>query len=144
LAAGRLQEVPASPGQARRLLAQARSHLASARVLAQSDPEGAAALAYDAARKALTGWLEADGLRPTTRGGHVAVHDAALALLDETEGAVVRPFDRMRRRRHQAEYPSRETPRVTPEDVLEDAAKAEAIVAMVEHTLGTRAPHPGP
>jgi hypothetical protein len=40
--------------------------------------EGAYALAYDAARKALVGLLEAHGLRPTAKGGHVVVLDAAL------------------------------------------------------------------
>lgn len=137
VAARRIQEVPPSTAQGRRLLAQSRAHLASARSLARKDPEGAYALAYDAARKALTGLLEARGLRPTTRGGHIAVYEAATAVLDEGDAHTVRPFDRLRRRRHEAEYPSRETPRVTAEDVVEDGLRVEAILDLVDGHLST-------
>jgi hypothetical protein len=42
---------------------------------------GGYALAYDGARKALTAILENEGLRPTTRGGHLAVFEAVRAQL---------------------------------------------------------------
>ena len=73
LADGELQRVPASREQAERLLAQARVHVASALKVCDEDPPGGYALAYDGARKALTAILENEGLRPTTRGGHLAV-----------------------------------------------------------------------
>jgi hypothetical protein len=52
LADGELQRVPASRGQAERLLAQARVHVASALKVCDEDPPGGYALAYDGARKA--------------------------------------------------------------------------------------------
>jgi hypothetical protein len=82
LADGELQRVPASRGQAERLLAQARVHVASALKVCDEDPPGGYALAYDGARKALTAILENEGLRPTTRGGHLAVLEAVRAQLD--------------------------------------------------------------
>jgi hypothetical protein len=63
------------------------------------------ALAYDAARKALTAILENQGLRPTTRGGHLAVYEAVRAQLEAPMGRLLRTFNRMRTRRHDAEYP---------------------------------------
>lgn len=138
LTIGRLQAVPPSPTQARRMLTQAETHLASARSLAPSDPEGAYALAYDAARKALVGLLEANGLRPTVKGGHMVVHDAALTLVGEAHAAVVGPFDRIRRRRNEVEYPSRERPRLSAQDVEEDAVRVAAVLALVEELLAGR------
>ena len=67
-----LQVVPASREHAERLLRQARQHLASAEDICTDDPQGAYALIYDAARKALTALLENQGLRPTSAGGHIA------------------------------------------------------------------------
>ncbi len=133
----RLQPVPPGPEQAAAVLAQARSHLASARLLADTDPEGAYALGYDAARKALVALLEARGYRATTRGGHIAVLEAASALLGSEHATILRPVDRIRRRRHQAEYPSRDAPRVTAEDVTEDAERVDAVVALVDRLLAT-------
>lgn len=71
-----LEEVPADAGTVDRLIATARRHIASATSNAESDPEGALALAYDAARKTATALLAHQGLRPTSTGGHIAVVDA--------------------------------------------------------------------
>jgi hypothetical protein len=76
LAASQLQRVPASRQHADRLILQARKHLASADEISDDDPAGGYTLVYDAARKALTAVLENQGLRPTTRGGHLAVFEA--------------------------------------------------------------------
>jgi hypothetical protein len=124
LAAGELQGVPASRERADRLVNQARAHLASARAVCTEDPHGAYALSYDAARKALTAILENQGLRPTSRGGHLAVYEAACAQLDPPMGKVLRPFDRMRRRRHDAEYPPTDAPEITPVDIRDDLGDA--------------------
>lgn len=101
---GSLQRVTASREHAERLVAQARRHLLSAQTIADSDPDGAYAALYDAARKALTAVLANQGLRPTTQGGHRAVYDAVRAQLDPPLGGRLRPFDRMRRQRHDVEY----------------------------------------
>ena len=71
LADQQLQRVPASREHADLLIAQARTHLSSASEICDADPTGGYALVYDAARKALTAVLENQGLRPTTRGGHL-------------------------------------------------------------------------
>jgi hypothetical protein len=106
LADGELQRVPPSREQADRLISQARSHVDSADKVRDEDPAGGYALAYDGARKALTAILENQGLRPTTRGGHLAVLEAVRAQVDPPMGRILRQFNRMRTRRHDAEYPS--------------------------------------
>src|SRR6266498_3553024 len=114
---GELERVPASREQADLLLAQAHQHVSSARAIAASDPAGAYQLLYDAARKSLAAVLENQGLRATSRGGHIAVRDAVSAQLDPPLGAVLRPFDRLRRRRNQVEYPSAAAPAVSADEV---------------------------
>src|SRR5919198_708078 len=123
LADGELQRIPADRLQADRLLRQARNHIVSAEDICTDDPPGGYALAYDAARKALTAVLENQGLRPTRRGGHIAVYEAVWAQLDPPMGGVLRPFDRMRRQRHDAEYPVVDAPSLTADDVREDLEK---------------------
>jgi hypothetical protein len=81
LASAELQRVPASREHADRLIRQARRHLVSADEISENDPAGGYTLIYDAARKALTAVLENQGLRPTTRGGHLAVYEAIRARL---------------------------------------------------------------
>ena len=84
---GELERVPASREHADLLLTQAYRHVASARAIAGSDPAGAYQLLYDAARKALAAVLENQGLRATSRGGHIAVREAVSAQLDPPLGA---------------------------------------------------------
>jgi len=79
---GELQRIPPRRPHADRLLGQARAHLASAAAIYTDDPQGGYALAYDAARKALMAVLENQGLRPTSRGGHLAAMEATRAQLD--------------------------------------------------------------
>jgi hypothetical protein len=90
--------------------------------------------------QALTAVLENQGLRPTTRGGHLAVYEAIRAQLDPPLGQTLRPFDRIRRRRHDVEYPPTDAPQVNPDDVREDAAKAGAIVDLSERVLDQMSP----
>jgi hypothetical protein len=135
LAAGELQRVPASREQADRLLSQARIHVASALQVCDADPPGGYALAYDGARKALTAILENEGLRPTTRGGHLAVAEAVRAQLDPPMGRILRQFNRMRIRRHDAEYPPTDSPEITPADVREDQKTAESLVDLAARLL---------
>lgn len=140
LAANELQRVPPSRDQADRLLRQARGHLQSAEDICQRDPSGGYALVYDAARKALTAILENQGLRPTTRGGHLAAFDAVRAQLDPPLGDLLMPFDRMRRQRNDVEYPPADAPEVTGDDVNDDIPKAAALVDLGERVLDQMSP----
>jgi hypothetical protein len=137
---GELERVPASRDHAEVLLGQARQHLESARAIAGIDPVGSYQLVDDAARKALAAVLENQGLRATSRGGHIAVREAVSAQLDPPLGGVLRPFDRMRRRRNQAEYPSAEHPSMETEDVERDLPKVEQIVDLAAKVLDQMSP----
>jgi hypothetical protein len=138
---GELEQVPASREHADLLLTQAHRHLDSAQAIAGSDPAGAYQLLYDAARKALAAVLENQGLRATSRGGHIAVLDAVSAQLDPPLGAILRPFDRLRRRRNQAEYPSVDQPGFYPEDVDRDLPKVREIVEAAAKVLDQMSPY---
>lgn len=140
LTRGELQRVPASRDHADHLLSQARRHLVSADAVAGSDPAGAYQLLYDAARKALAAVLENQGVRATSRGGHIAVRDAVSAQLDPPLGDALRPFDRLRRRRNQVEYPSAEAPGVSTEEVKRDIPKVEQILNIADRVLDQMSP----
>lgn len=88
LGARELERVTPSAEHAAKLIAQARRHAESAERIAEHDPAGAFQLLYDAARKALVAILENQGLRPTSRGGHIAVLEAVSAQLDPPMGQV--------------------------------------------------------
>jgi hypothetical protein len=99
------------------MLADAGRHLATAAAAESTgDLAGAYQLAYDALRKSAAGLLEAQGLRATSRGGHIAVQDAVLAQFGSTIRAL-RSFSRLRRARFSFEYPSIETPGPSGDDV---------------------------
>jgi HEPN domain-containing protein len=140
VADGELQRVPPSRRQADRLLDQAHHHLASAAQVRSEDPAGAYALAYDAARKALAAILENQGLRATSRGGHLAIIEAVRAQLDPPLGAILRRFNRMRMRRNEAEYPPADAPELTPDDVQEDENKAKQIIELAARLLDQMSP----
>jgi hypothetical protein len=140
IADGELQRVPPSREHADQLLAQARRDLASAGLLLDSNPRRAYESLYDAARMALTAVLENQGLRPTSRGGHIAPYAAVAAQLDPPLGAMLRPFDRMRRTRNRSEYPSFTTPEVTADNVTADLSAAQAIVETCEGVLDEMSP----
>ena len=89
---------------------------------------------------ALTAVLENEGLRPTSRGGHIAPYAAVAAQLDPPMGAVLRPFNRMRRTRNRSEYPSFTTPEVTADNVIADMSAASAIVETCEGVLDEMSP----
>ena len=125
------EEVPADAETVERLIATARRHIASATTNADSDPEGALALAYDAARKTATALLGHQGLRPTSAGGHIAVVEPINAQFPGVEG--LKSIDRLRRRRNQAEYPDpRDYDPVTKDEVDDAIAAASACVNAAE------------
>lgn len=89
---------------------------------------------YAAARKSMAAVLAAQGLRATSKGGHVAVQEAVAAQLGRS-GAVVRPFGRLRRTRNDADYPRLDSPQLSGQDIAEDLPKARDIVTAMGHLL---------
>lgn len=130
LATGRLERVPADAQAAARGIEAARRHLASAAALADTDPDLAYTALYDAMRKSCAALLLADGLRATSRGGHLAVQHAVTAR--HGRGGPLRSFDRVRRQRNAVEYLGDEA---DPEDVRADLGAAEAVVAFAARRL---------
>lgn len=102
---GEIEEVEPSAEHADLLLSQAQGHLASSESLVTMDPPSALVLIYDGARKALTAALAKQGLRTTSKGGHVAVQHAVEAQLGANARKVIRAFGALRRRRNDTEYP---------------------------------------
>jgi len=135
VAVGRLERVLPAPALADRLMTEARTHLDGARLIVAVDPCGSLQLAYDAARKAATALLAAVGLRATTRGGHLAVQEAVAAF-----GVGFRSFDRLRRRRHEAEYPGPTTPTTTAADAEEGIEQAAQLVTAAVALLASGGP----
>ena len=131
LGSDELEQVTPSEGLAARLVDDATVHLESAEAIRATDPTGAYQLAYDAARKACSALLALQGLRATTRGGHVAVQDA----VREQFGPVFAPYGRMRRRRRDSEYPDVATPSITGSDADEGIAQAAEMVDAAEKLI---------
>lgn len=131
VAANELQQLAGAAASGELLLARASTTMTTARSVVETDPDSAFVLAYDAARQALTALLAHQGLRPTTRGGHVAVERAARAQF----GPGFRQFGALRRRRNELEYPERPGDTSTVEEAGEAVEKAGAIVAAAESLL---------
>lgn len=128
LAAGELQKLTGSAANGERLLEKAALTLTTARAAVESDPDSAFVLAYDAARQALTALLSHQGLRPTTKGGHYAVEQAARAQF----GPGFRQFGALRRRRNELEYPERPDDDATNEEANDAVESSQAIIAAAE------------
>lgn len=135
----KIEQVHPDRAAADRMLGEARAHLESATHIADFDATGAYALVYDAARKALAAVLENQGLRGTSRGGHIAVYEAVYAQLDPPMGGTLVPFDRMRRRRNDIEY--RAAGSVVADDVRDDVVKAQVIVDTAAQVLDRMSPY---
>jgi hypothetical protein len=132
---GELGQVPADTELARRMLADAGRHLATAAAAETTgDLSGAFQLAYDALRKSAASLLEAQGLRATSRGGHIAVQDAVLAQFGSSIRAL-RSFSRLRRARNSFEYPSTETPGPSEDDVKDAIRVAREVNAAAVRIL---------
>ena len=89
IADGELEQVAPSAEVAGRLVADADAHIGLASKGTADDPAGALQLSYDAARKAAAALLAVQGLRATTRGGHIAVIDAVRAQFNDRGGMEV-------------------------------------------------------
>ena len=130
LATGRLEAVPADGPRAEQQMADAGRHLDSAHLLLDTDLAGAYQLAYEAARKALTAHMAANGLRVRgSKGGHHVVGEYATTLPNAHEFAA---FDRMRRNRNRSAYATRVFSR---SEVVTDLARAVAMVEAVRSLL---------
>jgi hypothetical protein len=105
LASGQLQKVSASREAAAASLDAAAKHIDSAVNIADTDPEGAYTLLYDAARKSLVAVLQIQGLRPTSKGGHYVIQQAITAQFTKPPPKdAFRSYARLRRTRNQVEY----------------------------------------
>lgn len=127
IADGELERVTPSIDVAARLLHDADAHITLAAKGTEDDPAGALQLSYDAARKASAALLAVQGLRATTRGGHIALIDAVRVQFNDRGGIEV--FGRLhalRRRRNRAEYPDLDSPGVTGDDARSALATARA------------------
>ncbi|MCB0978927.1 MAG: HEPN domain-containing protein [Acidimicrobiales bacterium] len=124
---GEVEIVEASTDVADRLLREAHVRLASLGL--DGDPAGALQLSYDAARKASAALLAVQGLRATTRGGHIAVIDAVRAQFNDRGGLpVFGQINRLRRRRNDTEYPSPTTPGVTTDEATQALGIAREVI----------------
>lgn len=137
---GELEHVTPSPEHADLLMSQAQGHLDAAEPLIEAHPPSAFTLLYDGARKAMTAVLAKQGLRPTRKGGHVAVQEAAEAQLGPRTRHLIRPFKTLRVRRNHSEYPTLDDPPVTADEAREGHADARGIVEVMRKML----PHVGP
>jgi hypothetical protein len=90
LDSGELEQITADQRIAKLLHDDAGRHLATAAIaLSSGDLSGAYQLAYDALRKSAASLLAVQGLRATSRGGHIAVQEAVMAQFgDDVTDAV--------------------------------------------------------
>lgn len=131
---GRLDRVVPSPSHAERLLKDAADHIAGANAIIAQDPNGSYQLAYDAGRKSASAILAAEGLRSTTKGGHVAVIES----MRELDIAAFDLLDRMRRRRNRLEHPAEDDARATRDDVLEALTAVSGMLDAARKHVGIR------
>jgi hypothetical protein len=128
---GMVQQVQGAEAQGQPWLDRAARTLTAAASLTGDEPASACTLAYDAARFACVALLAHQGLRPTTRGGHVAVEEAVRAQFGDT----FKPFRDLRIRRHELEYPTHPDEPVDEQEAAESVAAARAITAAASRLL---------
>jgi hypothetical protein len=115
------------------LLGDAARHLRSSAAIAQDDPEGAYALLYDAARKAVEAHMAAAGYRTRSRpGSHEAVALYARAVIAGEYVKDAHALDGMRRQRNRAEYAAWH---ISEARIRGDLEHAQRIVEAVRNEL---------
>ena len=128
----KVQQVEPDEAAAGELIAQAQTHLDSARIDGV-DTQSAYGLAYQAALKAMVAALLANGLRVGSgAGGHIVTIQEARAQLD-LDPAVASRIDHMRRTRHRVFYDGDEVSELELEGALSDA---EAVLAAAAEAVG--------
>ncbi len=128
LAGGELQKMTGAAANGEQWLSKARRTLSTATTAADTDPDSAFTLAYDAARFACTALLAQQGLRATTRGGHYAVEVAVRSQFDSTFDL----FGGLRRQRNDIEYPMIVAAQLTPVDARSAIALATELIDAAE------------
>ena len=134
---GRVERVTPDLVAAWERVADAKTHLVSSDKLAKSDPALAYVALYDAARKAITAHMQANGYRvPSRPGAHQAVGLYAEAtLVTPANIAHIKAFERMRQVRNRSEYDDQPVSelllRTDRQHSLEIVATVEA--ALVKH-----------
>ena len=134
LVSGRLERVAPDQSAASLRITKAEQHLATAQMLLGRDNEVAYSALYDAARKAATAHMLAQGIRASTSkpGAHEAVGIyLAEVVPDPTES--VGKFQRMRSKRNATEYRDLV---VGEQEITSDLIHATNIVAAVRADLG--------
>lgn len=134
----RLQQIEADFDEAAEMLQSAETHLESAAMLAESDPAAAYQLAYDAARKATSADMLAEGYRTKADkpGAHAAVVIyAEEALVGAANANALSNFDQMRRQRNRTECGASV---VGAQQLSADIANASEIVAGVRRRFKER------
>lgn len=139
---GEVERVTPDLAIARRMLDDAGRHLATAsQAKVAGDLSGAYQLAYHALRKSAASLLEVQGLRATSRGGHLAVQEAVTAQFGTTV-RIFRSFGRVRRARNSFEYPSSASPGPASDDIDDAIAVAtqahEAATNILDQDVLTR------
>lgn len=138
LASGELESVAPDTESAVRLLTDSKRHLETARsAVGLGDLTGAYQLAYDALRKAAAALLAVQGLRATSRGGHIAIQDAVQAQFGGP-GSPFRSFGRIRRSRNSYGYPDSDAAGPDHADV-DDAVKVSQDALIAGRALSTPA-----
>jgi hypothetical protein len=135
---GEIEHVQPSTSVADRLVADSQAHARLAELGIDLDPAGALQLSYDAARKACAALLAVQGLRTTTKGGHVAVIDAVRAQFNDRGGvAAFGKLHRIRRRRNDSEYPSSTSPDVAADESRQALALAHEVIEATAQLLAS-------
>ena len=134
VADGVIREIEADEATAGVELATARKHVDSAAEVAESDPNGAFQLAYDAVRKAVVAHMRARGFRiGSGPGAHIKTgRYLVTAFAEPSLAAHVGAFEDMRRLRNQSEY---DALLLDEPDAHDAIGHAHAIVAAVERDL---------
>lgn len=132
---GALQHVRGEEARGEPWLDRARRTMAAASAAIDADAASAFTLAYDGARFACTALLAHQGLRPTTRGGHLAVEEAVRAQF----GDAFKLYRDLRIRRNELEYPTYPDETVDVEEAEQAIEAARTILAAAERLL----PHLG-
>jgi HEPN domain len=132
---GDLELCPPNGVGASTLIAKARTHHESARLLARTDPETAMDALHTGNRKALEAVLLTRGIRPTKTGGHLAPLEAVRAMLGGGgTGGVLSVYNVVRRARHEGDY-SNASVDVSPEDIEDNLASSSDLVDACEQMI---------
>lgn len=125
--------------QIRRFLAGGQKKLSAAKKTLEIDEEATYQLAYEAMLKASLGYMLSFGVRPRSLPGHhVAIIEFCGNRLGREYKNIVRMFDRMRRKRHQAIYDV--SGFISQQEARHALATAEKYLAIVREGIERRNP----